>query len=84
MIGGTRTESANGVAVDGSGNIYVVGQTASTDLFSSPILTIRAAQMTLSYSSLPREAVHSITPPTWAAAISILRPEWLSLAPMRT
>jgi hypothetical protein len=38
VIGGTGTESANGVAVDGSGNIYVVGQTASTDLFSSPIL----------------------------------------------
>jgi hypothetical protein len=38
VIGGTGTESANGVEVDGSGNIYVVGQTASTDLFSSPIL----------------------------------------------
>ena len=38
VIGGSNTESANGVAVDGSGNIYVAGQTDSTDLFTSPIL----------------------------------------------
>jgi hypothetical protein len=30
-IGGTKTESGNAIAVDGSGNIYIVGQTDSTD-----------------------------------------------------
>ena len=35
-LGGNRTESANGVAVDDANNVYVVGQTASDDFPTDP------------------------------------------------
>jgi uncharacterized protein (TIGR03437 family) len=35
-LGGSSNEGARGVAVDGSGNVYIVGNTATTNLPSSP------------------------------------------------